>query len=539
MGSQRIGREVEVLDSTLREGSQARGVSFTLQSKLKIAQELDRLGVHIIELGWPGSNPKDIEVFKAISEYGLRNSKIAAFTSTRRKGTRPEEDPSLDATLGSGAGVAVVFGKSWKLHCERVLNVTPEENLDMIEDSISYLREHGMEVVYDAEHFFDGYFDDPEYAVGTVKAAERCGATRVVLADTNGGTMPHQVEEVVKSVSKVLKVPIGVHMHNDSGNAVANTTLAVIAGASHVQVTVNGIGERAGNADLCQVLPNLELKLNVRALKTDLPRELRLRSLTKLSSMVYEASGISRNPYQPYVGDFVFAHKGGVHIDAVMKDCRAYEHIDPELVGNRRLVTVSDLSGRSAIVAKMAEDLQISMDKREEVVEEVLKKVKEMGLRDLELDNADATVYLLLLKHMGKYRDTFEVEEWMAVAEGDERSSRAFGVIKARVGVDSAVEGSEGVGPVNAIDLALRKALLKNYPQLSKVRLVDYRVILPEVSRDTASVVRVFIQFTDDDHTWCTTSTSKNIIEASVSALIQGLDYYLQKLKLKGEKVTP
>jgi len=405
----------------------------------------------------------------------------------------------------------------------------------MIEDSISYLREHGMEVIYDAEHFFDGYFDDPDYAIETVNAAERCGATRVVLADTNGGTMPHQVEEVVKNVSKVLKVPIGVHMHNDSGNAVANTTLAVIAGASHVQVTVNGIGERAGNADLCQVLPNLELKLNVRALKTDLPMDLRLRSLTKLSNMVYEASGIPRNSYQPYVGDFVFAHKGGVHIDAVMKDCRAYEHIDPELVGNRRLVTISDLSGRSAIVAKMAEELQISVDKRQEVVEEVLNKVKELGLRDLELDNADATVYLLLLKHMGTYRDTFKVEEWMSVAEGDEASSRAYGVIKVRVGVDSAVEGSEGVGPVNAIDLALRKALLNNYPQLSKVRLIDYKVILPEVSRDTASVVRVFIQFTDDNFSWCTTSTSKNIIEASVSALIQGLDYYLQKLKLKGE----
>lgn len=536
MSSESLDREVEVLDSTLRDGSQARGVSFTLQSKLRIAQELDRLGVHIVELGWPGSNPKDMEVFRAIGDYDLSNSKIAAFTSTRKKGTRPEDDQSLNTTLDSGAEIAVVFGKSWKLHCDRVLNVTSEENISMIEDSVSYLREHGMEVIYDAEHFFDGYFDDAEYAVQTIKAAERCGAARVVLADTNGGALPHQVSEVMKEVPRLLKAPVGVHMHNDSGNAVANTLIAVLMGASHVQVTVNGIGERAGNADLCQVLPNLELKLNFRALKTDLPGEARLRSLTRLSGLVYEASGISRNPYQPYVGAFAFAHKGGVHIDAVMKDRRAYEHINPELVGNRRMVTISDLSGRSAIVAKMSEEMQISVDKRQEVVEEVLKKVKEMGLRDLELDNADATVYLLLLRHLGAYRDTFKVDEWMSVAEGDEQSSRAFGVIKVRVGNDSVVEGSEGVGPVNAIDLALRKALLKNYPQLSKVRLVDYKVVLPEISRDTASVVRVFIQFTDDGEVWCTTSTSKNIIEASVSALIQGLDYYLQKLKLKEEK---
>ncbi|MGQ9782316.1 MAG: citramalate synthase [Nitrososphaeria archaeon] len=528
--------EVEVLDSTLREGSQARGISFTLNSKIKIVLELDKIGVHIIELGWPSSNPKDMELFKAIKEYELENSRTAAFSSTRRKNVSVERDPSLNAVLNSESDLVVVFGKSWRRQCETILNVSPEENLDMISDTITFFRGHGLDVIYDAEHFFDGYFEDPEYAVQTIKAADSCGATRIVLADTNGGVLPNQVMAAVRSMSTVIGKPLGVHMHNDSGNAVANTIMAVLSGASHVQVTINGVGERAGNADLCQVLPNLELKLGIRALKSRLPVEQRLRGLFHLSNMVYEASGTPRNPYQPYVGEYVFAHKAGVHIDAVTKDCSSYEHIDPELVGNKRMITVSDLSGRSTIVAKMADELGVSLDKKEALIGSVLNEVKEMGLKDLELDNADATVYLMLLKHLKLYRELFEVNEWMTVAEGGVDTSRAYGLTRVKVKGEVQVEGSEGVGPVNAIDLALRKALLRNYPELKKVKLVDYKVVLPEISRDTASIVRVSIEFTDNGNTWRTTATSKNVVEASVSALIQGLDYYLQKSRLRKDE---
>ncbi len=532
-----IPSHIEVLDSTMREGSQTRGVNFTLQSKVKIVLELDNLGVEFVELGWPGSNPKDIELFKAVHDYKLKNAKTAAFSSTRRKGIPAKDDISLNAILSSGSDLAVVFGKSWKLHCEKVLNASLEENLEMIADSITYLREHGLEVIYDAEHFFDGYADDHEYAIQTLKTAESNGASRIVLADTNGGTLPHQVMEAVKQVSTIIKKPLGVHMHNDSGNAVANTIMGVLSGASHVQVTVNGIGERAGNADLCQVLPNLEFKLGIKTLKTKLPRNQRLKSLVKLSSLVYEACGNNKNPYQPYVGDFVFAHKAGVHVDAITKESRAYEHIDPDLIGNKRLITISDLSGRSTIVAKMAENLGISLDKKLDVVGAVLNEIKEMGLRDFELDNADATVYLLLLKYLNLYYRLFEVIEWMAVAQGDMDTSRAYGLIKVKVEDNILVEGGGGVGPVNAIDTALRKALMRNYPHLKNVKLIDYKVILPEVSRDTASVVRVFIEFTDGMESWRTTSTSKNVVEASVATLVEGLDYYLQKLRLKGTDI--
>jgi 2-isopropylmalate synthase len=531
--SNSLPREVEVLDSTLREGSQARGISFTLKSKIRIVSELDKIGVHIIELGWPGSNPKDIELFKAVKEYELVNSRIAAFSSTKRKDLSVDKDPSLNAVLDSESDLVVVFGKGWKQQCKTILNVSPEENMSMISDTITFFRDHGLDVIYDAEHFFDGYFQDPEYAVQTVKVADNCGAYRIVLADTNGGVLPHQIMAVVRNVSAAVRKPLGVHMHNDSGNAVANTIMAVLSGASHVQVTVNGVGERAGNADLCQVLPNLELKLGIRTLKSKLPIEQRLRGLYHLSNMVYEASGTPRNPYQPYVGEYAFAHKAGVHIDAVTKKCSAYEHIDPELVGNKRMITVSDLSGRSTIVAKMADELGVSLDKKEELIGSLLSEVKKMGLKDLELDNADATVYLMLLKHLGLYRELFEVNEWMTVAEGGVNASRAYGLTRVKVEGGIQVEGSEGVGPVNAIDLALRKALLKNYPELKKVRLTDYKVILPEISRDTASIVRVFIEFTDNGNIWRTTATSTNLVEASVSALVQGLDYYLQRSRIK------
>lgn len=531
--SRDLPREVEILDATLREGQQCRGVNFTLDARIRIARELDELGVHFIEAGWPAASPKDKEVFRRLSEAGLRNARVAAFTMTRRKDVSVDKDPSLNEILECGVDVAVVVGKSWGLHVREVLRTTLEDNLDIVSDSIQYLRDHGLEVIFDAEHFFDGYKEDPEYALSVLKAAEGAGARTLVLADTNGGCLPHEVAEIVAEVKERVRRPIGIHAHNDSGNAVANTIMAVISGATHVQTTVNGIGERAGNADLCQVIPNLELKLGIRAIKSGLEG---LKKLTGISNMVYELSGLPRNRYQPYVGEYAFAHKAGLHIDAIMKNRRAYEHIDPELVGNKRLLTVSDLSGKSALIASLSELLGIELDKKSEDLSAILEEVKQLGLREVNLDDATGTISLIFLKYFGRYVPKFEILEWASLAGGGRDGPKAYGLVKVKIGDKIMVEGGEGVGPVHAIDVALRKALEQECPELKKVKLIDYRVILPEAERDTASLVRVFIKFTNGLETWTTTATSTNIIEASFDALIQGLDYYLQLRNLRFRK---
>jgi 2-isopropylmalate synthase len=531
--SRDLPREVEILDATLREGQQCRGVNFTLDARIRIARELDELGVHFIEAGWPAASPKDKEVFRRLSEVGLRNARVAAFTMTRRKDVSVDKDPSLNEILECDVDVAVVVGKSWSLHVREVLRTTLEDNLDIVSDSIQYLRDHGLEVIFDAEHFFDGYKEDPEYALSVLKAAEGAGARTLVLADTNGGCLPHEVAEIVAEVKERVRRPIGIHAHNDSGNAVANTIMAVISGATHVQTTVNGIGERAGNADLCQVIPNLELKLGIRTIKSGLEG---LKKLTGISNMVYELSGLPRNRYQPYVGEYAFAHKAGLHIDAIMKNRRAYEHIDPELVGNKRLLTVSDLSGKSALIASLSELLGIELDKKSEDLSAILEEVKQLGLREVNLDDATGTISLIFLKYFGRYVPKFEILEWASLAGGGRDGPKAYGLVKVKIGDKIMVEGGEGVGPVHAIDVALRKALEQEYPELKKVKLIDYRVILPEAERDTASLVRVFIKFTNGLETWTTTATSTNIIEASFDALIQGLDYYLQLRNLRFRK---
>lgn len=525
-----FSKQVETLDATLREGQQCRGVNFTLDAKIKIAKELDRLGVHIIEAGWPSASPKDLEFLRALSNENFENAEVAVFTMTRKKDNPASKDENLNSVIESGFRLAVVVGKSWSLHVSEVLKTSLENNLSIIADSIDYLKSHGIEVIFDAEHFFDGYKEDPEYAIRVLRTAEEAHARTIVLADTNGGCLPHEVAEIVGEVAGIVKTPIGVHMHNDSGNAVANTIMAVLSGATHIQVTVNGIGERTGNADLCQVIPNLEFKMEIKSLKND---KIVLRKLTQLSELVYELSGIPRNPYQPYVGSYAFAHKAGLHIDAILKCQRAYEHINPDLVGNRRLLTVSDLSGRSAILAKIAEELGIVVDKQSRELSKLLEEVKIMGLRDINLDDATATVSLLLLKHLDRYKESFEVLEWTSITSGGPSSPKAYGIVKVKINGHVRVEGGEGVGPVHAIDVALRRALIQDYPELTKVRLIDYKVILPEASRDTASLVRVYIRFTDGSKIWCTTATSNNIIEASLNALIQGFDYYLQIEKNK------
>ena len=520
--------EVECLDSTLREGCQARGVGFTLQAKIKIALMLDDLGVHVVEAGWPGANPMDRRLFEELKDYSFTNSKVAAFTSTRRKDVRVSEDGSLNAVLRSDVDVAVVFGKSWSLHVERVLNTSLQENLDMVAESVEYLRQHGLRVIFDAEHFFDGFSENPEYSIAVLRAALDSGADTIVLADTTGGQLPHQVYQTVSRVVGELGAPVGVHMHNDSGNAVANTLMAVLAGAVHVQVTVNGLGERCGNADLCQVAPNLYFKMGVRPLRVQ-DVEGALRKLTHLSRVVYRLGGVKPNPYQPYVGEHAFSHKAGVHVDAVLKERRAYEHVPPEAVGNARRMTVSELSGRTALVYALLEELGLKASKSDRRVAEAVEEVKALSLSGVSLDEARSTVALILLKRLGLWRELFRLSEWRIVSEHVGGKTSSWSWVKVRVPGREEVGAGEGVGPVHAADVAVRAILERFYPELGDVRLIDYRVILPEAPSDTASLVRVYMDFTDGRTVWSTTAASKNIVEASIQAILDGLDYYLQR----------
>ncbi|BES80904.1 citramalate synthase [Pyrodictium abyssi] len=528
---------VEVLDTTLRDGAQAHGISFSLQAKIRIALELDRLGVSFIEAGWPGSNPKDEEFFRAIRDYSLSHAEIVAFTSTRRKGMKPEEDRVLAKVLDAETRWVTVFGKSWTLHVHEVLRTTLEENLDMVYDTIRFLREHGVRVIFDAEHFFNGYLEDPEYALKVLETAVEAGAERIVLADTNGGMLPHTVYRVVREVRERIKAPLGLHMHNDSGCAVANTIMGVLAGAEHVQVTVNGIGERTGNADLCQVVPGLELKLGVRALEN--PEGLRL--LRRVSRLVYELAGLQPNPYQPYVGDNAFAHKAGVHVDAVLKTPRAYEHIDPGAVGNQRRLAVSELSGAANLVAWARRELGLELGKRDPRLRRALERVKQLENQGYSFDNAYASALLILMEELGARARPFRVEAWRVVSEGGPQGSRSWALVKvAAPGGETVLAAGEGGGPVHAVDEALRAALARLLPGgAGAARLIDYRVTLPGAVRHTASTVRVEVTLTDGSSAWTTVSVSDNIVEASLDALTQGIEYYLLRSRLRQQASTP
>ena len=520
-----LPESVEVLDTTLRDGAQARGVSFTLQAKIRVALELDRVGVSFIEGGWPGSNPKDEEFFRAMREYSLENAELAAFTSTRRKGVPASRDPVLAKALEAGTRWVVVFGKAWSLHVREVLRTSLEENLEMVRDTVEYLRSHGVRVVFIGEHFFDGYLDDPEYALAVLRAAEEAGADRLVAADTNGGMLPHTVYAVVSRLRRELKTPLGVHMHNDSGNAVANTLMAVLAGASHVHVTVNGIGERTGNADLCQVAPGLELKLGVRALRN--PEGLRM--LKRLSRLVYELAGLQPNPYQPYVGDNAFTHKAGVHVDAVLKNPRSYEHIPPSLVGNTRRFTVSELSGAANLLAWARSELGLELDKRDPRLRRALQRIKELENRGYRFDNAQASALLILARELGLPAQGLRVEAWRVVSTGDrEGGSTSWALVAVKTDGRRVLGAGEGGGPVHAVDNALRSALLEaGVEEAGKLRLLDYRVTLPGPTRSTASTVLVEIVMSDGRKEWGTVGVSDNIVEASLEALVAGVEYYL------------
>ncbi|HEX7317278.1 MAG TPA: citramalate synthase [Pyrinomonadaceae bacterium] len=513
---------IEIYDTTLRDGAQGEGVNFSVGDKCRIAEHLDALGVDFVEGGWPGSNPRDVEFFARAHTLRLSHARLAAFGATRRRGTSCETDPSIQALLRAETPVVTVFGKSWGLHVSEALRLSREENLEIIADTIQYLASRVAVVIYDAEHFFDGYADDPVYALATLRAAAAGGPARVVLCDTNGGSLPDAVARATRQVAESLDVPLGVHCHNDGELAVANSLAAVGAGASHVQGTVNGYGERCGNANLCSVIPNLELKLG-RATSVGRARLPRLRETARFVS---EIANLALAPSAAFVGDSAFAHKGGVHVSAVEREPRTYEHVPPESVGNRRRVLVSDLSGRSNLQAK-ARELGLELPEERRVLEE-LKRLEHNGY---EFEAAEASFELLVKRLDGTYKPFFELLGFRVIDEhrGDEMPL-SEATVRVRVGGHEEHTAASGTGPVNALDQALRRALEKFYPALAEVRLVDYKVrVRRGTLSGTASLVRVLITSGDSAARWGTVGVSSNIVEASWRALVDAVEYKLLK----------
>jgi 2-isopropylmalate synthase len=514
---------VIIFDTTLRDGTQGEGISLSVEDKLKIAQKLDQLGVHYIEGGWPGSNSKDIEFFHRVKELNLTHAKITAFGSTRRKDTAAENDPNLQRLVESGVSVATIFGKSWDFHVHTAIQTTLEENLNMIGDSVRFLKSRGLEVIYDAEHFFDGYKNNPEYAMATIRKAEEAGADWIVLCDTNGGSLPGEVSEIVKTVCAALKTPIGIHAHNDCELGVANSLAAVQAGARQVQGTINGFGERCGNANLCSVIPNLQLKLEYSCISAE-----QLQNLTNVARYVNEIANVNMPVNQPYVGAAAFAHKGGIHVSAIMRHAKTYEHIVPELVGNKQRVLVSELAGQSNLIVK-AQELGLDINNENNRTKSIIEKIKELEHQGYQFEGADASLELLLRRAYGDVEEVFEVESFkliVAKSAGDQ-SVNSEAIVKLKVHGETVYTAAEGNGPVNALDNALRKALLQFYPDIRNVHLSDYKVRVLDEKDATAAKVRVLIESTDFNNTWSTVGVSANIIEASWEALLDSIRYAL------------
>ncbi|MCS7159118.1 MAG: citramalate synthase [Gemmatales bacterium] len=517
-----MSRRIEIYDTTLRDGSQGEGVNFSLQDKLLIARKLDDLGVDYIEGGYPYSNPKDADFFEEIRHLPLRHARICAFGMTRRKNCRPEDDPGLRALLASEAPIVTVVGKTWDLHVAQVLGVSLDENLRMIRETVSYLRSQGRQVFYDAEHFFDGLHAHQDYALQTLRAAEEAGAQRIILCDTNGGSLPDRITQAVRLAQQAVSTPLGIHCHNDSDVAVANSLAAVDAGVIQVQGTINGIGERCGNADLISILANLALKKGYQVLQPG-----SLRKLTEVSRYVYETANMNYRNNQPFVGVSAFAHKGGMHVHAVVRNTATYEHIDPALVGNERRILISELSGRSNIAAK-TNRLKIPLD--ENLLRRVLERICDLENQGYEFEAAEASFDLLVRKMAGLYQPWFERLHYHVTVEADSAGrleSEATVKLRVRGQVEHVV--AEGDGPVNALDAALRKALEPYYPALKQMRLLDYKVRVVNSRAGTAARVRVVIESGDGQDIWGTVGVSENIIEASWQALVDSFEYKLFK----------
>jgi len=521
---------VQLYDTTLRDGAQEEGISFSVEDKLKICQKLDELGIDFVEGGWPGSNPKDTEFFAQAQNLRLRHSTLVAFGSTRRSNCRAEEDPNLQALIQGGTKVVTIVGKAWDKQVTHVLETTLEENLSMVTDSITYLRAQGLRVFFDAEHFFDGYKNNPEYALQVVTAAAKAGAECLVLCDTNGGSLPQQIAEAIKGVQKASLVPLGIHTHNDAELAVANSLAAVEAGVIQVQGTINGYGERCGNANLCSIIPTLKLKMGI-----DCVTDKQLNKLSDVSRYVSELANMPHYDRLPYVGDDAFTHKAGIHVSGLIKWEDSYQHINPGLVGNRPHVVVSELAGKGSIVFK-AKERGLPVPKGKEI-EKVLEQIKLLEKQGFQYDVAEASFDLLLRRVQPDYRPPFELVDFMVVVEkrrrpptrGNQEEPLSEATIKVKVDNRVVHTAAEGDGPVDALDQALRKALLQFYPDLTAVKLIDYKVRILEETAGTASQVRVLIESSDGKENWRTVGSSTNIIEASWLALADSIEYWLIK----------
>lgn len=524
---------IQIYDTTLRDGTQAEDFSLSVEDKVRIALKLDELHVDFIEGGWPGSNPKDEQFFKEIKNYDLKHAKITAFGSTQQaKYSDPGEDPNLNALIQSGVSVVTIFGKTWDVHVTDALRITLERNLEIIKNSVVWLKGQVPTVFYDAEHFFDGFKANKAYAMQTISQALAGGADCLVLCDTNGGTLPHEIYEIVQTVRQELPdAPLGIHCHNDSDVAVANSLMAVRAGAIQIQGTMNGFGERCGNANLCSIIPALVLKMGFKCHAGG-----QLASLTDASRYVSEIANLPHNKYQPYVGRSAFAHKGGVHVSAVSRNAFTYEHIAPELVGNHRRILVSDLSGKSNVLAK-AKQFGLDIDSHDPVVMDIVARLKELESQGFQFEGAEASFELLMRRAMGQAPKYFDLIGFRVIDQKVEENTppQAEATVMIRVGGHVEHTAAVGEGPVNALDNAIRKALEKFYPVLKDVSLVDYKVRVLPGTPGTSARVRVLIESTDRHDKWGTVGVSHDILEASWQALLDSISYKLLKREQKGK----
>jgi 2-isopropylmalate synthase len=516
-------RRIEIYDTTLRDGAQSEDISFSVEDKLRITEKLDDLGVHYVEGGWPGSNPRDSEFFKKAERLKFKTSELVAFGSTHRASNKASNDPNIKALLNAKTPVITIVGKTWDFHVREALRISLPANLELIYNSIGYLKKRVSKVFFDAEHFFDGYKANPEYALKALEAAASAGADCLVLCDSNGGTLPHDIGDIVKTVIRGFKVQVGIHAHNDADCAVANSMIAIEHGAEQVQGTINGLGERCGNANLISIIPNLKLKLNYECITND-----KLKKLKEISRFVTEIANLRHFKRQPYVGDSAFAHKGGIHVSAVQRHPKTYEHISPELVGNYQRVLISDLGGKSNILRK-AKEFNLKADTDSPEISQVAREMKELESQGFQFEGAEASFELLMKKAFGLHRKFFDLFGFRVIIEkrkeGEAPISEATIMLKVKGKLEHTA--ATGNGPINALDNALRKALEKFYPQLMTVKLIDYKVRVLTAGTGTSAKVRVLIESGDESHKWGTVGVSENIIEASWQALVDSIEYKL------------
>jgi len=518
-------RNIEIYDTTLRDGAQTEGIAFSVEDKIRITEKMDELGIHYVEGGWPGSNPKDLEYFRRVKKLKLGTSRVVAFGSTHRPNYTVDDDAMFRSLLEADVQFVTIFGKTWDFHVKEALKISLQENLDIIYNSIAYLKKYIAKVFFDAEHFFDGYKDNPKYALKCLAAAQKAGADCIIPCDTNGGSLPADMQTIFHAIKKVIRSPLGIHAHNDSDCAVANSVVAVESGACHVQGTVNGLGERCVNANLCSVIPNLQIKRGMKCIRPE-----QLKRLRDVARFVNEIANIRHFKRQPFVGDSAFAHKAGIHVSAIRKRPETYEHISPELVGNSQRVLISDLAGKSNILRK-AEEFGIRLDPDAPQIQDIVTTLKHLENEGFQFEAAEASFELLMKKALGLHKRFFDLIGFRTIIEkrkeGEESISEA--TIMVKVGGRVEHTAATGKGPVNAIDNALRKALDTFYPALKHIKLHDYKVRVLTAGKGTAAKVRVLVESGDEEERWGTVGVSENIIEASYQALVDSIEYKLLK----------